>query len=78
MYLIYQTDNHHTRLTANLIGVCTTKTKGLRIIKQFIITQAEPKLSTDDLFNLANYSQTQGYKGEGEFVIDKVEVNKLL
>ena len=78
LYIVYTTDGHHSRASAEPIGVCTTLKATKKVINQHIIKYALPKLSNDDTFCLANYKQTQGYKGDGEFVIDGVEANKLI
>lgn len=77
MYLIYKTDCHHSYASRDLIGITGNKKTVLKLIKQQVKKEGE-KLDSDQLFNLENISQTQGYEGKGEFHFEEVETNKLL
>ena len=60
-----------------IIGVATTLPKAIKIVK----AQAEQervKLSKYTLEFLTTKLQTQDYGGDGEFVIEEYETNKLL
>ncbi len=77
VFLVYKTDNLHSYNSRDIIGVATREAKAIVICK----LQARKegwKLTEDQLFNLNNSKQTQGYSGEGEFQIEQVEKNVLL
>ena len=76
VYLVYKTDNWHSFASREILGVCTTKSNALKIVKQQVKKDGE-KLSKDDLYNLEHINQTQNHNGEGEFVIKPIETNKL-
>lgn len=77
LFLVYKTDAWHSYASRDLIGACTNKPSVIRIIKQKAKKEGE-KIGNDQLFNLNNISQTQGYFGDGEFHFESVELNKLL
>ena len=77
IYLVYKTDGWHSYASRDLIGVVTSKEKVIKICKQQAKKEGEI-ISKDQLFNLNNISQTQGYSGEGEFDFEEVEKNILL
>jgi hypothetical protein len=77
MYLIYKTDTWHSYASRDLIGVATRQSIAIKICKE----QAKKegcKIDKEQLFNLNNIKQTQGYEGEGEFHYEEVETNKLI
>lgn len=77
MYLVYKTDNLHSFASRDVIGVCTSFKKAVTICNHQSFKDHCPLLS-DDVWNLQNLKQTQGYKGGGEFVIEEVSTNKLI
>jgi plasmid replication initiation protein len=77
IYLIYKTDNWHSYASRDLIAIANTHNKAIALCKKQAKKEGN-KISQDELFNLNNISQTQGYEGEGEFVIETVEKNVLL
>lgn len=77
IYLLYKTDVWHTRDSRELIGVCTSKLKVVKLCKQQA-KKDEVKISDDDIYNLGHISQTQGYEGGGEFLFEEVDKNILL
>lgn len=74
--IIYKTDNYHSYASRDILGICV-EGGYIDIIKQQIEKEGE-KLSEDDEYNLANIKQTQGYSGEGEFVLEWFETDELL
>jgi len=76
VYIVYKTDAWHSYASRDMLGVGTTKSNALKIVRQQVKKQGE-KLSKDDLYNLDHINQTQNYNGEGEFVIEPLETNKL-
>lgn len=77
MILVYKTDNWHTYDSRDLIGVAKEKSKALDICEQHAKKEGET-FTDDDIYNLNNLKQTQGYNGEGEFAYEEVETDKLL
>lgn len=77
IYLVYKTDSHHSYASGDLIGAATSKQLAIELCKQQAAKEGE-KIKKDQLFNLENISQTQGYSGSGEFHFEKVETNILL
>ena len=77
MYLVFKTDNWHTHASKDLIGICS----GKEVVEEVVAECAKKengKVSDDDWFNLFNINQTQGYEGEGEFVVEEVETDTYL
>lgn len=77
IYIAYKTDAWHSYHSRDIIGVCTTFKNAVSICKKQAKKEGE-KISNDELFNLNNIKQTQGYDGDGEFQIEEVEKNALL
>lgn len=77
MYLLYKTDAQHSYASRDLLAICTTIENIMIAIKQQVKKEGE-KLSNDDVYNLLNIKQTQGYNGSGEFDYEKVSINTLL
>jgi hypothetical protein len=76
VYLIYKTDNWHSYASWDLIGVATTEDIAISLCKKRATTE-HARIDKDQLFNLGNINQTQGYSGEGEFVIQIAEIDTL-
>lgn len=77
LFLVYRTDNWHSYASRDLIGCATTFTTAINICKQQAKKEGY-KIDSDELFNLNNLKQTQGYAGEGEFQIEEIAKNVLL
>ena len=75
--IVYKTDNWHSFASRDLIGVASNLLCATQLCEEQAEKEGE-KISADDLYNLTFIHQTQGYKGEGEFYLEVVEVNKLL
>lgn len=77
VFLVYKTDVWHTHDSRDLIGIGTSHQTAVTIVKK----QAEKEgavINEDDIYNIVNISQTQSYSGDGEFLIEEIEVNTLL
>lgn len=77
VFIVYKTDAQHSYASRDVIGIATS------IYNACDIVALHDKkhgcyLKKDDLYMLENILQTQNYKGEGEFHIEKMQVNKLL
>ena len=77
IFLVYKTDAHHSYASRDIIGVATSPELAVSICQQQAKKEHE-ELSDDDLFNLRNIAQTQGYDGEGEFQFESVNTDELL
>lgn len=77
IYLVYKTDNLHSFASRDVIGVCGDRTVCMYVIVQKAEKEGE-ELSLDQKHNIAELNQTQGYSGDGEFVIEQVMMNTLL
>lgn len=76
VYAVYKTDVQHSYASRDLIGI------GELFISAFDLCKKQAKkegykISVDDEFNLRHISQTQGYEGPGEFVIEELTLNVL-
>lgn len=77
IYIVYKTNAWHSYDSRNIIGVATTPENAIKICK----LQAKKegcRIHKEELFNLNNTKQTQGYKGEGEFQYEEMETDTLL
>lgn len=77
MYIVYKTDNQHSYASRDVIGLATSKSLAIILCRQQALKEGYI-LEKDQLFNLINLKQTQGYNGEGEFFFEMMEPNKLL
>lgn len=77
VYPVYKTDAWHSYASRDLLGIATTKALAIKICKEKA-RREHSKIDADQLFNLNNISQTQGYAGEGEFHIDTVTTNTII
>ena len=76
MFLIDKTDAWHSYASRDLIAVAYSLEDAINLCKEQADKESET-IDNDQIFNLNNIKQTQGYKGEGEFDIDEVQVNTL-
>ena len=76
VYAIYKTDNWHSYQSRELIAIAEAESP-TNIIIEAAKKEGE-ELSEDDIYNIVNIDQTQGYSGEGEFDIEAVETDKLI
>ena len=76
IYLVYETDAWHSRSNSTLIGVCTTFSNCMKIIRADIKEFNRDKLSNDDKRMLERIWQTQDRSVN--FMIDEVDKNTLL
>ncbi len=77
IYLVYKTDTHHSYASRDTIGVADHKIHAIHIC-QLQAKRDHEEISDDQLHNLANLKQTQGYSGEGEFQFEGVQENTLI
>jgi len=76
VFIIYKTDDQHSNSSKELICVATDFESAL-IFSEIQSLNEGHRLDRDQIFNLKTIKQTQGYLGEGEFVIEKVKTNML-
>ena len=77
LYLVYKTDVWHTYPSRVLIGAGTDIHAAIQICTESASKEGKA-LNSTDLYHLTTIFQTQDYTGEGEFIIDKITINKLL
>ena len=77
IYLLYKTDTHHSYASRDLIGASASANTILRMCHAQADKEGE-EISEDQIWNLCNLKQTQGYSGEGEFHFESIVLNKLL
>lgn len=77
VYLIYKTDAYHSYASRDLIAACTSIRQVIPLCKKQAKKEGH-KIDTDQLWNLENIQQTQGYSGPGEFHFEEIETNTLL
>ena len=74
MIKVCTTNCWHEESSEECIGYAINRYIALRIIKRHIRKNKIPKLNKDDLYNLNNINQTQGYEEGIEFTLETVEV----
>lgn len=75
--IVYKTDAWHSYASRDILGVVTCIAEAIAICN--LQAQKEGEIiSADEMFNLENIEQTQGYEGEGEFYIEEIQTNVLL
>jgi hypothetical protein len=77
VFICYKTDTHHSYASRDIIGIGTTRSNAVKLCKQQALKEGEglSRYSVDFLWDKL---QTQDYEGEGEFVIELVDVNVIL
>ena len=75
--LVYKTDFQHSFASRDLIGV-VRDTHPVTIINQYISKNNMEEMGHEQVWNLNNIGQTQGYIGDCEFATEKVEADTLL
>jgi len=77
VFLVYKTDAWHSYASRDLIGVGNTILSAIALCIQQSKKEGK-KISSEQLWNLENLKQTQGYDWEEEFDIEEVQTNTLL
>lgn len=77
VFICYKTDTWHSYASRDIIGIGTTIDNALALCQQQAVKEGE-SMSDWNIGFLRDKSQTQGYQGEGEFVIEFVDVNVIL
>ena len=77
LFPVYKTDNWHSYASRDMIGIATTFNGAIKLCKLQAKKEGE-SLDEDQMYNLQNLKQTQGYSGSGEFHFEEVDANKLL
>ena len=76
--ILFSCDNWHSNNSQKVIGVADCQDMAISMIGQYAKENDDRELSRDDKYNLYNNEQTQGYKGEGEFIIMYVAINSFI
>lgn len=77
MFIVYSTDNLHSYASRDVIALSKSIPQAIKLIRAHAKKSGD-KISEDDLFNLQNIKQTQGFEGEGEYFIEEVAIGVLL
>ena len=78
IYIVYKTDAWHSYASRDMIGVADCKVHAIHIC-QLQAKKESDEISEEELQNLSNLKQTQGYSGEGEFDFEEIEqLNTLI
>lgn len=77
IYLVYKTDSHHSYASRDIIAIATNTSNAVLLCREQAEKEGE-KINTDQMYNLQNIKQTQGYSGEGEFQYEGVELDVVL
>lgn len=77
VFLVYKTDNLHSYMSRDVIGVAIDRFTAYQIIHQHA-RKEHIEITTEQLFNLDRLNQTQGCEGSGEYMIEDVPTNTLL
>jgi len=75
--IIYKTDAWHSYASRDIIAIALNKRTAIKLCKAQAKKEGE-KISAQELWNLENIHQTQGYSGDGEFQIESIEINRLI
>jgi hypothetical protein len=77
VYIVYKSDVWHSHANRDLLGVGSSLEAAIKICKEQAKSEKK-KISKDQLFNLNNIKQTQGYDGIGEFLLVHLDLDKLI
>lgn len=78
--ILYSCDSWHTTESRFLHGAFTSRDKAINSLTQLLATARSgkyPPLSEDDHRNLEVMGQTQGYAGEGEFMLADIPLDDI-
>lgn len=78
LHFLYRTDAWHTHRSKQLLAVCSS-VHNAALLAHAVAQDEDLSLVDDEhQWNLLNtIKQTQGYHGEGEFLIESMELDKL-
>lgn len=77
MYLVYKTNAWHNYDSRVVIGLATSKESAIEICTEYAENEFQT-ITEEQVFNLSNSSQTQGYSGTGEFQYEEMFTDILL
>lgn len=75
--LLYSCDAHHTHASKFLHGAFSSVDKAIEALRELIEKAKRPPISDEQVDLLHRIHQTQGYEGEGEFIIEPLKVDEL-
>ena len=76
MFIIYKCDTWHSDDSKQIIAIATTLKNAVNLCQEKAENEGET-LSEHDRELLKSIKQTQGYEGEGEFLIEEADTNIL-
>lgn len=77
IWIAYQTDFNHSYASRDMICVCTNKATMIGLIKKHAKTKHGKKINKEQLWNLDNIKQTQGYP-HCEYDTELITLNTLI
>ena len=75
-YILYSCDNWHSYESFNIRALCSSLDVAVSLSNKIATDEGFP-LSDWDLDFISNKHQTQGYEGEGEFIIEEYIEDKI-
>lgn len=75
VFAVYCGDPWLSYSSLDLVGVCSTRNKAIKMVKDHAIRFDYGKITKDDLFCLKSHNQTQGR--DYNYMICEGEMNKL-
>jgi hypothetical protein len=77
VFVVYKTDMNHSYKSRDIIGIATSDIMAVKICTMQAKKENE-QITKEQLWNLSNLKQTQGYNGEGEFQFEEIKTDTLL
>ena len=77
MYLVYKTNAWHNYDSRVVIGLATSKEIAIEICIEYAENEFQT-MTEEQVINLSNSCQTQGYSGTGEFQYEETFTDILL
>lgn len=77
VFVVYKTDAQHSYASRDVIAITDNYTH-VEFLCQEQAKKEGDSIDKEQLWNLQNLKQTQGYSGEGEFQYEEVTLNVLL
>jgi hypothetical protein len=71
IFLAYTTDDWHTEFSKSLIGAAANINTAIELCRGAV---DNIRLNEEDIQQLIDMRQTQGYRGNGEFIIEETEL----
>ena len=77
MFIVFKTDPWHSHASKDMLGASESIEGAIDLCNQQAHKEGET-IDEDQLFNLNNIKQSQGYSGDGEFDIEEIDLDILI